>query len=218
VWHVNVSHNLIRCLLACWLLIAVSGSVMAAPASSGSTGLISTPSADALRLGQFSAGYFAWNDQSMGVVGIGLPRGLELSAAVPLNAGRSADWMVNAKFNLNQEALLFPAVSIGIEDIDGRQRRTVYGVISKTLPFGFRIHLGTGSGRFEGMFGALEKVLNPTPIRQKHSGFPVTSVLIEMDGYKMNYGLRFRLAHGLRLDAGWQGRAERIYWGLSYTN
>ena len=34
----------------------------------------------------------------------------------------------------------------------------------------------------------------------------------------MNYGARMRLAHGLRLDAGWLGQEERIYLGLTYSN
>ena len=192
--------------------------VEAVPSQSGATGMIRIPTADALRLGQFSVGYYGWQDHSRAVAAVGLPRGLELSAAVPWELGHSREALVNAKFNLNQEELLYPAVSLGIEDIEGNSRRSVYGVLSKTLPYGFRIHLGTGTGRFEGMFGGIEKVLNPTKIRQKQSGFPVTSVLVEMDGYKLNYGLRFRLVRGLRLDAGWQGQEERIYWGMTFTN
>ena len=200
------------------ILIGMTVMVEAAPSMSGSTGMIRIPTADSLRLGQFSAGYYSWDNQSVAVAGVGLPWGLELSAAAPWQSSRSEDWTVNAKFNLNQEALLYPAVSVEIEDIDGKNRRSVYGVISKTLPYGFRVHIGTGTGRFEGMFGGIEKVLNPTPIRRKHVGFPVTSVLVELDGYKMNYGLRFRLAKGLRLDAGWQGRDEKVYWGISFTH
>jgi hypothetical protein len=125
---------------------------------------------------------------------------------------------VNAKFNLNPEMLLIPAVSVGVEDIGGSDRFSLYGVISKALPYGFRIHLGVGTGRFEGTFGALEKVLNPTSLRKPSSGFPVTSVIVEMDGARMNYGARMRLAQGLRLDVGWLAQTERIYLGLTYTN
>lgn len=214
----NWIQQIFRSLAVGLVFFGLTLTAAAAPSMTGSTGMIRIPTADSLRLGQFSAGYYGWENQSVAVAGFGLPRGIELSAAAPWQSGRSQDWTVNAKFNLNQEALLYPAVSLGIEDIEGKGRRSVYGVISKTLPFGFRIHIGTGTGRFDGMFGGLEKVLNPTPIRQKQVGFPVTSLLIEMDGYKMNYGLRFRLAKGLRLDAGWQGRNERIYWGINYTN
>ena len=68
------------------------------------------------------------------------------------------------------------------------------------------------------MFGAIEKVLNPTSLRKHSTGFPVTSIIVEMDGYKMNYGARLTLARGLRLDGGWLGRDEKVYLGLTYTN
>ena len=54
--------------------------------------------------------------------------------------------------------------------------------------------------------------------QKKHSGFPVTSLIVEMDGKKMNYGARLRLAQGLRLDTGWLGQEQRVYLGLTYTN
>ena len=180
--------------------------------------MIRMPTADSLRPGQFSAGYFNWNEQVSGVVAVGLPRGVEVSAALRHNVGSADTAIYNVKFNLNQEALLYPAVAIGVEDIDGRDRRSVYGVLSKELPYGFRIHIGTGTGRFEGLFASLEKVLNPGSIRKKHSGFPVISLIVEMDGYKMNYAARLRLAQGLRLDAGWLGKEERVYCGLTFTN
>ncbi len=192
--------------------------VIAAPSMTGSTGMIRVPTADSMRLGQFSAGYFYWNENGSGVVAVGLPRGVEISAALRSNVGNPDTAIYNVKFNLNQEALLYPAVAIGVEDIDGRDRRSVYGVLSKALPYGFRIHIGTGTGRFEGMFASLEKVLNPVSLRKKNSGFPVTSLIVEMDGYKMNYAARVRLAQGLRLDAGWLGKEERVYCGLTFTN
>lgn len=198
-------------------LLLLSGTGAAAPAMTGSTGMIQTPTADSLRSGQFSAGYYYWHDAGAAVAAVGLPRGMEVSAAAQRSVGGTDHGIVNLKFNLNQEALLYPAVSIGIEDVGGQGRRSVYGVISKALPYGFRIHIGTGTGRFDGMFGAIEKVLNPVSLRKKQAGFPVTSLIIEMDGFKMNYGLRMRMAHGLRLDAGWLGGAEKVYVGMTYT-
>ena len=205
-------------LLAGILILVISSSAGAAPSTSGSTGMIHVPTADSLRFGQFSAGYYYWQDHGTGLVALGLPRGIEVSAASRRNEGLADTGIVNIKFNLNQEALLYPAVAIGVEDIEGRERRSVYGVLSKALPYGFRIHFGTGTGRFDGMFASLEKVLNPVSIRKNNSGFPVTSLIIEMDGTKMNYGARLRLAQGLRLDAGWLGREERVYCGLTFTN
>jgi len=192
--------------------------VAAAPTLTGSTGMIYIPTADVLQVGQFSTGYYYRQDHGLAVAAAGLPAGVEVSAAAPWNAATSDAWTVNAKYNLNQEALLIPAVSIGIEDIGGSRQRSVYGVLSKALPYGFRVHIGAGTGRFEGLFGAVEKVLNPTSLRKKASGFPVTTLIVEMDGVKMNYGARLSLAHGLRLDGGWLGRDEKVYLGLTYTN
>lgn len=214
----NYGKPISRIVLSLLAFLLTTTAVIAAPSMTGSTGMIRVPTADSMRLGQFSAGYFYWNEHGSGVVAVGLPRGVEVSAAVRRNTSDTDTAIYNVKFNLNQEALLYPAMAIGVEDIDGRERRSVYGVLSKALPYGFRIHIGTGTGRFEGMFASLEKVLNPVSLRKKHSSFPVTSLIVEMDGYKMNYAARMRLAQGLRLDAGWLGKEERVYCGLTFTN
>ena len=202
-------------------IVCLSGltPVHAAPSLSGATGMIRIPTADTLRPGQFSAGYFYWQDHSTAVATVGLPVGMEVSAAAPWHKGVSGAWTVNAKIGLAQEGLLLPAIAVGVEDFGEQTQRSYYAAVSKALPFGFRIHVGAGTGRFKGMFGAMEKVLNPTSLRQKkHSGFPVTSLIVEMDGKKMNYGARLRLAQGLRLDTGWLGQEQRVYLGLTYTN
>ena len=190
----------------------------AAPTLSGSTGMIRIPTADVLRPGQFSAGAWYWENRGASVLAVGVAPNFEISAGAPWNTGSADAWTVNAKVNLTQEALLIPAVAVGVEDIDGRGRGSFYGVVSKVLPFGFRVHIGAGTGRFDGMFAAVEKVLNPTSIKKQGSGFPVTSLILEMDGAKLNVGARMRLARGLRLDVGWLGQEERMVLGLTYTN
>ena len=214
----NYGQRLFRGVLIGFALFMLTAPVAAAPSLTGSTGMIHIPTADSLRFGQFSAGYYYWHENGAAVAAVGLPRGFEVSAALQRKDGLSDMAIVNLKFNLNQEALLYPAVSVGIEDIDGRGRRSIYGVLSKALPYGFRIHIGAGTGRFDGMFAALEKVLNPVSLRKKQTGFPVTSLIVEMDGTKMNYGARMRLAQGLRFDTGWLGKDERVYFGLTFTN
>ena len=47
------------------ILIGMTVMVEAAPSMSGSTGMIRIPTADSLRLGQFSAGYYSWDNQSV---------------------------------------------------------------------------------------------------------------------------------------------------------
>ena len=204
----------------CWIMGIFSAGLpaSAAPSLSGSTGMIRTPTADVLQPGRAAVGVYAWQDQGRGVLTMGVIKNLELSAAAAWRNDAETVWPVNAKISLLQEELLLPGIAVGIEDIGGQGRRSVYGVMSKALPFGLRIHVGTGTGRFDGMFGAVEKVLNPVSVKGGRGGFPVTSLLVEMDGYKMNYGLRFRLERGLRLDCGWLGQDERVYVGLTYTH
>ena len=205
-------------IVLCWVQLLLAASVFAAPSTTGSTGMIHIPTADVLQTGHFAAGYYYWRDHGTATAALGLPAGIEISAATPWYNGVSSQWNVNAKINLTQESLLTPGISVGIEDLGGQQQQSFYGVVSKALPFGLRVHLGVGNGRFRGAFGTLEKVLNPHSVRTKAAGFPVTSIMVEMDGRKMNYGARMRLARGLRLDAGWLGREERIYLGLTFTN
>ena len=205
-------------IILCWVQLFLATSAFASPSTTGSTGMIRIPTADILQTGHFAAGYYYWQDHGTAVAALGLPAGIEVSAAAPWYNGVSSQWNVNAKINLTQESLLTPGISVGIEDLGGQRQQSFYGVVSKALPFGLRVHLGIGNGRFRGAFGAVEKVLNPQSVRKKNAGFPVTSIIVEMDGRKMNYGARMRLARGLRLDAGWLGLEERIYLGLTYTN
>ena len=210
-----------RLLLVLLGLLSLWGTTpaFAAPSTSGATGMIRIPTADILRPGHISAGAYYWQDHSTVVAAVGLPTGLEVSAAAPWHKGVSGNWTVNAKVALTQEGLLLPAIAIGGEDLGEQNQRSYYAAVSKALPFGFRVHVGAGTARFKGMFGAVEKVLNPTSLRKKQQGgFPVTSLIVEMDGQKMNYGARMSLAHGVRLDAGWLGQEQRVYLGLTYTN
>ena len=191
--------------------------MLAAPTISGSTGLIRAPSADVLRQGQFSGGYYFWPEANSAVFVVNAVQGLELGLVQPYQHGTSDPISLNFKYALMPESVLLPAIAIGVEDIDGRNRRSVYGVISKGLPFGFRLHLGTGTGHFDGFFFGLEKVLNPASLRSVRRGFPVTSLIVEFDGNHMNYGARFTMARGLRLDTGWQTGNGTIYLGMTFT-
>ena len=87
---------------------------------------------------------------------------------------------------------------------------------SKALPFGFRIHAGVGSGRYDGMFGAIEKTINPVSVITGNNCFPATTLIAEYDGRTMNYGARLSIVPGLKLDGGW--RNHQIYFGLNFTS
>ena len=190
--------------------------VIAAPSVNGSTGLINSPSADVLREGQFSLGYYHLQDGGAGVFTTNIASGVELGLA-GFRYDNQADnkTMVNAKIGLLNETILSPGLALGVEDIGGEKQRSAYAVASKTLPFGFRVHLGLGNGQHDGVFGGIEKSINPLGVITGNNVFPATSLIAEYDGKKYNYGARMSVIPGLKVDAGW--REHDFYVGMSFT-
>lgn len=200
--------------ISCVLLL-VAAPVFAAPSINGSTGLINTPSADVLREGEFSLGYYHLKDGGVGILNANVAPNLELGIAGFRYDGQDNKNYVNAKFSLAPETVFTPGLAIGIEDIGNTDKRSAYAVASKALPFGFRMHLGAGSGRYNGVFAGLEKTLNPVRVITGNNTFPATTLIAEYDGKYMNYGARMSITPGLKLDAGW--RNHHGYVGMSYT-
>lgn len=204
------------------ILAAVCATLMAtataaaAPSINGSTGLINTPSADVLREGQFSLGYYNTNDGGVGVFNTNLAKNLEIGVAGFRYDNESNKNYLNAKFSLLPESVLSPGLAIGIEDAAGKTDRSYYAVASKGLPLGFRIHAGVGNGRYDGVFAGIEKTINPVSILTGNSTFPATTLIAEYDGRDMNYGVRMSIIPGLKLDAGW--RHDKTYVGMTFTN
>lgn len=197
-------------------LLMTTAAVSAAPSVNGSTGLINNPSADVLREGQFSLGYYHLKDGGAGVFNTSLTSRLELGAAGFRYDGRDNKTLVNAKYSIAPETILTPGLAVGIEDAANLNERSVYAVASKGLPFGFRVHVGTGNGRYDGVFAGIEKSLSPLGLITGNNVFPATSLIAEYDGKKMNYGARVSVVPGLKVDAGW--RDHEAYYGISFTN
>lgn len=206
-------HTNIFIAFVCAVLL-IGSPVAAAPSINGSTGLINTPSADVLHEGQFSLGYYNLKGGSAGIVTFNMARNLEVGAAGFQYDGQDNKFLLNAKCAVVPETILSPGLSIGVEDALDKKGRTAFAAVSKTLPFGFRIHAGVGNGRIDGMFYALEKTVNPIGISGSR-GFPTTTLMLEYDGQHTNYGARMAIAKGLRMDAGWKNRD--FYIGLSLT-
>jgi hypothetical protein len=201
--------------MVCLLLFSMA-TVSAAPSVNGSTGQISNPSADVLQAGQFALGYYHLKDGGVGVFNMNLAANLELGVAgFRFDDSSQNKSFVNAKFGVLPETILTPGVAIGVEDIGNVQKRTAYAVASKALPFGFRIHAGVGNGRYDGVFAALEKTINPISVLTGNNSFPATTLIVEFDGRNMNYGARMSIVPGLKLDAGW--RDHQTYFGMSFT-
>lgn len=201
--------------LTCALMLTTVP-VGAAPSVNGSTGLINIPTADVLRSGQLSLGYYHLQDGGVGSFNTNVAPNLELGVAAFRYDGQSNKNYFNAKFALLPETILTPGVAVGVEDISNSEQRSVYAVASKALPFGFRIHVGTGDGRFNGVFAGLEKTINPLSVITGRNAFPATTLIAEYDGKTMNYGARLSIVPGLKLDAGIRNHGG--YVGISFTN
>ncbi|MCX7780153.1 MAG: YjbH domain-containing protein [Negativicutes bacterium] len=196
-------------------MFAFTAAAAAAPSVNGSTGLIDNPSADTLRAGQFSLGYYHLKDGGVGTFNMNLMKNLEIGAAGFRMDNRDNNTLLNAKLSLVPETILTPGLAIGVEDATDEQQRSIYAVASKALPFGFRIHAGVGDGRFDGVFASLEKTINPLSIITGNNTFPATTLIIEFDGKHTNYGARMSVVPGVKLDAGW--RDHQLYFGASFT-
>lgn len=196
-------------------LLMTTAAASAAPSVNGSTGLINNPSADVLREGQFSLGYYHLKDGGVGVFNTNLTGHLELGAAGFRYDGHDNKTVVNAKYSIAPETILSPGLAIGIEDAANINERSVYAVASKGLPFGFRVHVGTGNGRYDGVFAGIEKTISPLGLITGNNIFPATSLIAEYDGKNMNYGARVSVVPGLKVDAGW--RDHEAYYGISFT-
>jgi len=196
-------------------MFAFSAAAIAAPSINGSTGLIDNPSADTLREGQFSIGYYQLHEGGVGVFNMNLMKNLEVGAAGFRYDNRDNSTLLNAKLSLLPETVVTPGLAVGIEDATNEQKRSVYAVASKALPFGFRVHAGVGDGRFDGAFASLEKTINPISIITGNNVFPATTLILEYDGKNTNYGARMAVVPGLKVDAGW--RDHHWYVGASFT-
>ncbi|HBS59184.1 MAG TPA: hypothetical protein DEA44_07955, partial [Firmicutes bacterium] len=95
-------------------------------------------------------------------------------------------------------------------------QRSAYIVGSKALPLGVRVHYGLGDGRYDGVFGGIEKTINPLGVLTGDNAFPATTLIAEYDGDDFNVGARLSLVSGVKIDAGWQDMKD-FYVGFSIT-
>ena len=200
--------------LACALLLTAAP-VMAASSMNGPTGLIDIPTADVLRSGQISLGYYHLKDGGVGTVNTNLAPNLEIGVTAFRYDGQTSKNDLNAKFSVVPETVVAPGLAIGVQNLSSNNKRSVYAVASKALPFGFRMHAGAGSGQFNGIFAGLEKTINPISITGNNA-FPATTLIAEYNGKVMNYGARLSIAPGLKLDVGVRNHARYI--GINFTN
>ncbi|HST58121.1 MAG TPA: YjbH domain-containing protein [Longimicrobium sp.] len=216
--------------------LALGGAVEAqAPSLSGTSGLISVPTADLAQDGTLTLGV-----SRMDRLHNGLPRFPDAPAIVqfatvgflpfvevglrvtrPKGIPRQAlgDRMVSVRVRALREGRLHPAVAVGVQDILGtRKYHALYVVASKRVPTGalpgpVRAHLGyghhlpgrVGGQQFAGVFGGI-------------SAAPVSWVtaLVEYDGERMNAGMRLHVLRHLSVLAALQN-LKGASLGVSYT-
>ncbi len=201
-----------KLLLSAAILLSLTNMTYAASSTSGSTGMINTPTADVLREGQVSLGYYNLHEGKTASIGFSATKNLEVSVArTDFDFSDKATY-VNAKYAIAAEGVLTPGIAIGVEDIANKRDRTAYAVVSKGLPLGFRAHVGVGNGRYDGMFCSLEKNITPLGIK---GVFPDTTLIVENDGHDINYGVRMSIVPGLKVNAGW--RDKETYVGVTYN-
>lgn len=198
----------------CVAALMTVGVAEATPTITGSTGMIYTPTADVLREGHFSLGYHHLDHAKAYTFGYGLSNAWEITGSSFDYDHHGDDFYLNTKFSLMSENVARPGIAIGIEDAFDERDRTVYAVASKALPLGFRVHAGIGDGRFDGVFGGIEKTFNPLGITGS-SIFPAMTLSAEYDGAKMIYGIRLAIVPGLKAQVAWRG--SHTYIGATFT-
>lgn len=185
---------------------------LAAPTTYGPTGLIDMPTADVMRTDQLELGYYYLNKKRYEVFAVPLIKNVEFSGAIRDEKNQRTLKAVNIKYNFQQEGIIKPGLAIGVDDLGHSKSRDAYVVASKTLPFGIRLHAGTGEHKYRhGFIGASIELARG----YKGGVFPDTKLMIEHIDKKTSYGIRMATAKGLQVSAGW--RNHEPFWGITYT-
>lgn len=131
------------------VLLLLSTTAAAAPSVNGPTGMINTPTADTLRSGQFSLGYYhLGSNVETASLNFKFADFCEIGITGELGSGRSSDATFNAKFGVLRETIAVPGLAVGVDSIGSSSTKSAYVVASKGLPFGFRVNAGVGGGRY----------------------------------------------------------------------
>ena len=117
--------------------------------------------------------------------------------------------MLSAKYQLIAESVLTPAVAVGIEDIGDKLDRAGYVAATKEGPWGFRGHVGIGTGRFQNGFIAMEKQF------KVNSDVLNLSLALEYDGHHFNYGAALPVGKLVQAEIGM--RSNDFYAGINCT-
>lgn len=211
------------CLMLCCLaLLPLAASpAAAAPSFGGYTGLILTPTADALDQDDYNAAVFTRDleegaDQNLYAANLGLRAGLEAGFARFKPEGGPGETLLNAKYRFAPETDANPALAIGAIDLTDEIDSTVYFVMSKVLTetgrvkgrefISPRIHLGLAGGQIDGLFAGLSAALGES-----------LTLMAEYDSEDINFGARLALGDEIRLHASTLDGLDDLGIGISFN-
>lgn len=190
--------------------LAVAGlttSAQAAPSLQGYTGLLLTPTADALDREEYNAAFFTLNleegaDEDIFAANLGVSEGVEVGFARIRPEAGSGETILNAKYRFRPENAARPAFAVGVIDATAEIDTTVYFVVGKSLAqtpklrdreiTSPRLHVGIGAGRLDGLFAGVSAVFGDKLM-----------VMGEYDTRDINLGARLAVGAGVRVHAGW---------------
>jgi hypothetical protein len=203
------------------MVVTIMGPAACAPSFYGYTGLVRTPTAEALGKGDYNAGAFALNleegsDSNLYAANLGLAEGLEVGFARWQPEDGSSETFLNAKYRFTEETEEQPAIAAGVVDFTDEVETTVYVVLSKSLVRSYQtgfgeivspqIHFGVGGGQFDGVFGAVSVVIAQRLL-----------LVVEHDSNEVNFGARVALSDELRAHFGALDGFDDVGLGISYN-
>ena len=173
------------------------------------SGVINVPSAHVRTLGNFS--FVAQQTEDGTVLGTNIVVLPSLEVAYSRFSPKHDDDfnMLSAKYQLISESVLTPALAIGVEDMGDEVDRAGYVVATKEGPWGFRGHIGIGTGRFQNGFIAMEKQF------KVNSDVLNLSLALEYDGHHFNYGVALPVGKLVQAEVGM--RSNDLYAGINCT-
>ena len=180
---------------ACAMLVVLMFSVGAAAGTTvtGPTGLLTLPTADALAPGELSFSYHVDDGDGIGSISYGLIPGLEIGL---LTTGpRHNNLGVHGKAVLSHEGASLPGVAVGLCD------ESFYMVASKRLlGVGVRGHVGVGTGKYDGVFLGVSKMLNPVVVDSgQKASTPAALLAVEYAKGAFNLGVDVLLSPEVRI-------------------
>jgi len=209
------------CIAVSALLAAVSGMATAAPSFYGYTGLLVTPTADALNEGEYNVAGFALDveegaDSHVYAANMGLAESLEVGFARLKPEGRSGETWINAKYRFLPETETHPAIAAGVFDLTDEVETSTYIVMSKSIAWrgstelgeitAPRVHIGIAGGQIDGLFAGISLGLGDRFL-----------VMGEYDSENINFGARLAISKEIRIHAGFLEGGDDFGLGLSFN-